>query len=1797
MPGPAPGGGEWVGEQAPARIRDAIVPLGVLLALGLGLRLIIAYVLLPGSGFGVDVSSFAGWASELARNGPWGLYDRPLFVDYTPGYLYVLWGLGLLADALSVPVADLLKFPPILADLGLALAIFALAADLGASRRRALAAAAVFLFVPVTWFDSAIWSQVDSVGTLFLVLAVRELWRGRSERAAILTTIAAIIKPQFGILIPLAAIVIIRRHWVERPDDGSRLGGGPIRIATTTIAGLLTAILVCLPFGLAIVPIPFLGIGLENSLVGQILQTAGGYPYVTVNAYNPWALVTVDGGGLAAAGTWICDAAVPETCTSWFSVGGVPAVAIGSVLIAAAIAGLMAVLWRRHDDRRAILVALAVMSIAFFVLPTRVHERYLYPFFALGAILLALRPRWAAVYAVLAAANFANLYGVLTLPFYENPGLGPMLGAFGGLGASLGDAVRSQAGVTLAAAAHTGGLLAAVAFLVRPMPGETDRESDGEPDTELADGELSEDGVTSDAGSENAVAGQRGGAAGPRDGAGRGTAADDGPSAPAAPAAAARDPERVTAVAARPADEEIPWPAPVAEPPAPFDRTASLAREGGGRFDRLDLWILVVLVVATLCLRTFRLDEPARMHFDEVYHARTAAEFLQDWRYGEPHGIYEWTHPHLAKYAMAGGLVLLGDDRVVATSDLGTPVRDAAIEPRWDDPAAAVGPGAVTRGGERLYVATGTSLDVHDLRTRERFASIPLAGAAAVAVDPAAHQVFVGTDAGEVLVLDTAVSAGDLRAAGAGDGGTAGGGAGDAGDAGDAGEGSSPTGLATPTSFASLGTPIERLWAPADGRYLVVGTADDGLVALDVATGAELSRTTVPGRAEVADAGQVDALVAAPSEIADPDAVAAELAMLLDGDAAAYRAQLASDEPEVTLTSEFGDAREAVDAAIADGRLPGIRVEGVPRLAVADAAGVTFLDPSTGRETDAVALDAPATGIVQVTGIDEPTLYAATGTELAVIPVPTAGEAPAVARTTPMPGPVERVTVDDASQLLHVLGRTPDGASSTVYVVEPRGDSVFADAVLPFAPSAWVTDTAPAHPATDRQQLLVFASDGAAAAVDIGHHAFAWRLPGVIAGVLMAALLYLLARLLFRRRSIAVLAGLFVLADGMLFAQSRIAMNDAYVALFIVAAVTVFAAAWTGAWRWRGAFWVGLPLVGLLLGLALASKWVGLYAIGGIGLLVLLRSALGRTLIVIGLAAIAASLGFIAISVGPDATNGGNVAFLLLMIGLTLVAAAVAVLHPVAWTVEEVRIAVVGPAALGALVALVAIPLGAGTTAIAAAVGLMALGGVAAGAFWGAGRFGFGPLAPPLPAEDPAVILPPADPAPVGWLRPGWLAGIPIAWAAVSLVVIPLGVYVLAYLPWVALGNQFVPGVPAGHDGQTLLDLTRSMYDYHNNLRATHAAASPWWAWPANLKPVWFYQDSFAGDTSGAIYDAGNLATWWLSLTAIAFVVWQAFRRRSLGLALVVIMLAALWLPWARIDRATFQYHYYTALPFALLALAYFAAEIWHGPSRRTWLLARGAAAAALLAPVAMWLFRGPLCAIVGVERANPGSEACSSAASISMSLSVQLAGILVVIGVTAGLLVWQLLALDRATRVPAIDAQDVAPRRRALAITAGLGLLALVATVLLLPQTPLVSSSSVPGELVALVLLPVLGPLAWISWRATSPRRFVIGIVLATAFVFVLFYPNVSGLPLPSGVFNWYQGFLPSWLYPFQFPVNTDPAVTVSLTSAWPMILFVSVLAAAGLVAYSASSWRLAFADRNAAAAGPDESPGDAEG
>jgi predicted membrane-bound dolichyl-phosphate-mannose-protein mannosyltransferase len=759
-------------------------------------------------------------------------------------------------------------------------------------------------------------------------------------------------------------------------------------------------------------------------------------------------------------------------------------------------------------------------------------------------------------------------------------------------------------------------------------------------------------------------------------------------------------------------------------------------------------------------------------------------------------------------------------------------------------------------------------------------------------------------------------------------------------------------------------------------------------------------------------------------------------------------------------------------------------------------------------------------------------------------------------------------------------------------------------------PAAWAMDVESQYMTDDREALLVFGSDGSTASIALGSHAFAWRLPGVIAGGLTAGLLYVLARILFRRRLVAGLVAAFVLLDGLLFVQSRIGMNDVYVGLFIVAAYTLFAAVWTGWWRSRSAVWLSMPVIGLLLGLALASKWVAAYAIGALALLLLVRSALGRVLAILGLIAITSVLGYLALSV-PEGQGPGNLTFLVIMIGVTLIGVVAAVLHPIAWSDDETRAALLGPAALGIAVFFGALALGRldttftlskfSLTPLHVALALVFASLVVAGLFRLAGGLGFGPFAVLPGPADPARLLEPPAPPPDGWLRPGWLAGIPVVFAALCLVAIPLAVYVVSYIPWALIENhQLWAGVPAGHTGQTLLELTGQMYGYHNGLTSPHPASSPWWAWPFDLKPVWFYQDGFAGSTTAAIYDAGNLVIWWLGVPALLFVSIMAFRRRSLPLALIAIGFAGQWIPWSRIERAAFQYHYYTALPFVILALAYLVAELWHGPSRRTWLAARLAAAAAIVAPAAMWLLSRPLCAFVGVTTVNPGSQACPATIP-DLAVTVRSIALLGVVAVGAFVVARVILALGRSAErdEPADPATAGVLFRLILSVlVVAIGFV----VVRFLPDTPLVTLRSVPVEPIALVVALPLGYFASTVIAARDARRFAAGMVLAAVAWFVAWYPNIAALPLPSTIVNAYQGLLPTYLYAFQFPVSTVArTVNTSLLSPTLAILALAVTATCLVVAYSAWAWRVSLAAsaaaRTDAAASGDAADGLARG
>src|SRR5207247_2596496 len=190
---------------------------------------------------------------------------------------------------------------------------------------------------------------------------------------------------------------------------------------------------------------------------------------------------------------------------------------------------LVCIALARRPTPQALLVGVTILAIAFFILPTRVHERYLFPFIGLGAILAAASIRWRIAYVLLSLTTFLNMYVVLTTIYRDNPHISDWLG--------IGGASHSPARVSLIA--RTAAAVAVSHGSERP------------------------------------------------------SLAKVGPSA---------------------------WfGAKLAGRPVRAAGLRALRVEPPGRFDRLDLWLLVVLIAATRGVRMFRLSEPYQMHFDEVY--------------------------------------------------------------------------------------------------------------------------------------------------------------------------------------------------------------------------------------------------------------------------------------------------------------------------------------------------------------------------------------------------------------------------------------------------------------------------------------------------------------------------------------------------------------------------------------------------------------------------------------------------------------------------------------------------------------------------------------------------------------------------------------------------------------------------------------------------------------------------------------------------------------------------------------------------------------------------------------------------------------------------------------------------------------------------------------------------------------------------------------------------------------------------------------------------------------------------
>jgi predicted membrane-bound dolichyl-phosphate-mannose-protein mannosyltransferase/Gpi18-like mannosyltransferase len=1402
-----------------ARPSERSLPLeagALLLAIivaGLLLRAFIAGIWLPHSGFGTDVGDFTGWAQQLAQVGPGGFYQPGAFQDYPPGYLYVLWALGSIGRALQPLVGvditgGLIKIPPVLADAANAWLLFLLArrflgrwAGDRTGERIGLIAAAVYLFNPGVLFDASVWGQVDSVGTLAVLGTIYLLARGWTEAAAVGAVVALLVKFQFGFMIPIVFLVGMKRHAWGRSSDPDHDGAQDLlRVLTSLAAGLGTLVLLIAPFGLSVwAP------GTSSaSLIVKFVEAASTYHGLTINAFNlwmnPWSGLAnpLSSGGLAPSLTWGDDQVVAQVGPVIAMIGslGITWQLVGIVLFVA-VACVAAWIVIRRDDTVGILVCALVVTVAFFVLPTRVHERYLFPALALAAPLVVRGWRWQLLYGLLALSFFVNIYGVYTADWsfvqgsVMNPGVGGQAMARDPV---LNATLLSPWGIELVSA-----LIVVVLGWLLVMALDVARRGAELPELQA---------------SPAFAAAQPAGASGALD---------------------------ETGTLLKPGAWVGPWPEePGSAEDGPIgtlrrwlrvDRRHPLYREGWRRLDRVDLLLVVAFVLVAFGYRLWRLGIPTSMHFDEVYHARSATEFLSDWEHGWTRDVYEWTHPMLAKYLIAAGIELANPNQVVSSASLPQATTALTVAPK----RSAYGyPRSIA------FIGDGTRVTAVDSLSGDQVAQWDTGSPVAVlAFDEADTRLLVGSSSGgQVLVYDL-------------------------------------------SAFLAHTGPR----APPPGT----ATIDTGLASVDQIL-VEPTTLIFHGKDGIGVAERVTGTMLTTQHMA---------------------------VPQVAFAAGSGDTGSDVILA----------VEPATKTLVA-------LDASTLAQVRTVSLPAAPLGPIMVSGSGaDQQIWIATG------PLPATDEHPAtqggmtivtappnlaVDATVPLPGQATGFIWQSVANIVYASGTDAVSGAPTVWTIQPLGDdrsgfATFDSTTLPGPATAMAMDISNHGQADDNGRLLVatLASDGSASLVgiDAGSNAFAWRLMGIFFGSALVGLIYLLAATMFRRRRIAILAAAFVTFDAMSYVMSRIAMNDIYVAFFIVAAYLVFWQIWSG--RWGRSAWWALPLVGILIGLAAASKWVGFYALAGLWVMVLARSALGRLLLI-------ALIGFLAIAGGIGAPWPFlAVCLLALALGLVLV------------VVRPVRLAAAD---------LMAIP---ATGVVLGGVGLafaIAWGQVPGRTPRGPVEDFFGFLARGTQAAWPAWIMVGVALALVAWraylslrrrgsdrrwMQPREMGGFAWPWIGACLFVIPMAVYFLCYIPYLQLGHSVaIPNQGPGY-GWSLDELQAQMFAYHFGLQAGHPAASPWWSWPLDLKPVWFYgSPAWDNQLVGAIYNGGNPILFWAGIPALLACTVLAWKRRSYALALLVAAFAFQYLPWTWVERATFQYHYFTAVLFAMVAVAYILDEV-----------------------------------------------------------------------------------------------------------------------------------------------------------------------------------------------------------------------------------------------------------------------------
>jgi Gpi18-like mannosyltransferase len=336
---------------------------------------VIRILLSPVQGYTLDLATFAAWFQKVAEDGPYLFYET--WCDYPPFNVYIFWVFGSLAKHLSLfgtsSLVFVLKLPSNIFDVATAVLIFVFLRG-RLNFKTSILTASFYTFNPAIIFNTSIWGQFDAIYTFFLVLSLMLIINSKLELSVMVFAIGVLSKPQSVALAPLIAfLILLRNGWKS--------------VMTSALVSAATILILIIPFKWSN-PVGF--------LINIYVKGYGGYPFTSLNAFNLWAF----------HGFW-----KPDNGTFMF----LDFFTIGWTMFGALTFYSLYRLYRGIDysQEAKIFFTAFILLFGFFMLPTRIHERYLFPVFSVLTLILPFIKNMRAIYGVLTFTYFSNQVYVL----------------------------------------------------------------------------------------------------------------------------------------------------------------------------------------------------------------------------------------------------------------------------------------------------------------------------------------------------------------------------------------------------------------------------------------------------------------------------------------------------------------------------------------------------------------------------------------------------------------------------------------------------------------------------------------------------------------------------------------------------------------------------------------------------------------------------------------------------------------------------------------------------------------------------------------------------------------------------------------------------------------------------------------------------------------------------------------------------------------------------------------------------------------------------------------------------------------------------------------------------------------------------------------------------------------------------------------------------------------------------------------------------------------------------------------